>query len=83
MKLSIDLQQSIRFFVDTGLPKWKLLDNLQKEGYPRDEAEQAIQENLGQGILTMGKMYGNDDWLVVTSFMPRMAERLRAQRPCE
>ena len=81
------LNDWIIFFTDKGNSVPNLLKALTGEPcldhnpdcpvYSLDQAEQAIRALITNGILTCGSCHGWDEWVVVTSFMPRTAQRLR------
>lgn len=72
-----DLWSSIKFFVDKGTTRRQLLLDLQHEGVSLADAEAVVDEAIGDVRLTMGLMHENPDWVVVTEFSPRTADRLR------
>jgi hypothetical protein len=72
-----DLWESIKFFVDKGCSRRTLLADLVHEGATLADAEAAVDAAVTSGQLTMGVMHENPDWLVVTEFSPRTADRLR------
>jgi hypothetical protein len=75
---SVDLWPSIRYFVDKGITRRRLLADLQGEGVSLVDAGAGIEAALSSGQLTLGTLHGNTDWVVVTEFLPRTAMRLRA-----
>ena len=81
------MSEWIIFFIDTGLSLPTLLDALTGKSvinhnpecpiYDRVEAEQTIRGMIKNETLACGPAHGWDEYLVVTKFMPRMAESLR------
>lgn len=74
-------RKDIIFYIDKGLSRRALLREVERaEDVDPTEADALVDEMLADGTLTTGEMHGNKDWLVVTAFMPNMAERLRDQK---
>lgn len=67
------LKEIIRYYVDKGISRKKLMEQIQ------EETKYDIDEMLSDQILTTGSAYGHDDWLVVTECMPKTAQSLRGQ----
>ena len=77
----------ITYFIDKGLSLSILLDALTGKSvinhhpdcpvYDRAEAEQTIRAMIADQTLACGPAHGWDEYLVVSEFMPRTAERLR------
>lgn len=80
----------IIFFIDKGCALPMLLDTLTGvpcilshpdcPSYDRSEAEATIRALVSDGTLVCGPAFGAEEYVVITKFMPVMAEALRQRR---
>ncbi len=76
----MSLRESIEWTIDKGLSRAQLVREVSDShpGRSLADVDEEVARLLGLGHLTQGKMYGHEDWLVVTEWMPNMAAKLKS-----
>ena len=88
-----DIRKQIQYHLDKGLTRRMLFDEMARQyacdstcDHPHnmDDVGVEFQAMVEDGTLTVGRLHGSDDFVVVTDWMPNSAQQMRdADKPVE